>query len=319
MLHSHGFLHHLTHDFDGTLEVEALTWTHVQLQRDGIQLFLAVYRQVRALGQVLADQAVDVFVTAALPRAVRVAEIDRHAGSLGDLGMPCHLPPLVVGHALAHRQRHAIERGTEALHRRSRRRVVHLHQHQVATGTLHQRAYGRGVGLALDQVAFPMSRHQTVFNLRRAHVDADHLWNLAAPINTARARPARCLALTQTDDQLLAQLTDRQGIDRVVDRLATDVGISEIGYVHAAQLAGNLLGRQTLAQHMGYQLEALAPRQQLSHRSTNLAAGLHLLLGHAGRVGTARPSIATQLPADGRRGSVDQAGDLAQAEALGMT
>lgn len=44
----------------------------------------------------MAYQAIDVFVAVALPRAVRVAEVDRHASSLGDLGVPCHLPVLVV-------------------------------------------------------------------------------------------------------------------------------------------------------------------------------------------------------------------------------
>ncbi|MGF6487896.1 hypothetical protein ABH904_001669 [Pseudomonas frederiksbergensis] len=134
-------------------------------------------------------------------------------------------------------------------------------------------------------------------------MDADHPGNLAAPIHAARTRSARRLALAQADDQLLTQLADRQGIDRVIDRLATDVGISVAGNVHAAQLAGNLLGRQTLTQHMGHQLEALATRQQLSHRSTNLAAGVHLLLGYAGRVATAGISIVAQLPADGRYAS----------------
>ncbi len=84
-------------------------------------------------------------------------------------------------------------------------------------------------------------------------------------------------------------------------------------------LAGNLIGRQTLTQQMGHQLEALATQQQLSHRSTNLAAGLHLLPGRTGRVTTAGISIAAQLPADGRRGSGDQAGNPTQAETLGMT
>ena len=319
MPHCHGILHDLSHHLDGAFEVEALARSHVQLQRNGVQLLLAMYRQVCALGQVLANQAVDVFVAAALPGAVWVAEVDRHAGSLGDLGVSRHLPALVVSHALAHLQRHAIERGAEAFQRRSRRRVVHLHQHQVATGAFHQRTDGRGVGLTLDEVAFPMPRHQPVFNLRRAHMNTDHLGDLAAPIHATRARPARRLALAQTDDQLLTQLTHWQGIDRVVDRLATDVGISQVGYVHAAQLAGNLLGRQTLTQHMGHQFEALATRQQFSHRSTNLAAGLHLLLGQAGRVATASTSVTAQLTADGRRGSVDQAGNPAQAEALGTT
>ena len=63
--------------------------------------------------------------------------------------------------------------------------------------------------------------------------------------------------------------------------------------------------------------EALATRQQLSHRSTSLAAGLHLLLSNAGRVATTGTSIAAQLPADGRRRSGDQASNLAQPESLG--
>lgn len=84
-------------------------------------------------------------------------------------------------------------------------------------------------------------------------------------------------------------------------------------------LAGNLIGRQTLTQQMGHQLEALATQQQLSHRSTNLAAGLHLLPGRTGRVTTAGTSIAAQLPAVGRRGSGDQAGNPTQAETFGMT
>ena len=83
-MHSQGFLHHFAHDFDRTFEIEALTWTHVQLKRNGIQFFLAMYRQVSALGQVLADQAINVFVTAALPWAVRITKINSDPGLLGD-------------------------------------------------------------------------------------------------------------------------------------------------------------------------------------------------------------------------------------------
>ena len=99
MPHSHGLLHHLTHNFDGALEVEALTRAHVQLQCNSVEFFLAVYRQVRALGQVLADQAIDVFVTAALPRAVRIAEIGLHARVQRQLPVVAHLLPLVIGQA----------------------------------------------------------------------------------------------------------------------------------------------------------------------------------------------------------------------------
>lgn len=71
-----------------------------------------------------------------------------------------------------------------------------------------------------------MPRHQPVFDLRRAHMNTDHLGDLPAAIDAARTRSVRRLALAQADDLLLVQLTDRQGIDGVVDRLATDVGIS---------------------------------------------------------------------------------------------
>jgi hypothetical protein len=48
----------------------------------------------------------------------------------------------------------------------------------------------------------------------------------------------------RTEDQFLAQFTDRQGVDRVVDRLAADVEVFELGEFHASQLAGYLLGRK---------------------------------------------------------------------------
>src|SRR5690554_6585354 len=150
-------------------------------------------------------------------------------------------------------------------------------------------------------------------------MDADHVGNLAAPIHTPRARSARRLALAQADDQFLAQLTDRQGIDRVIDRLATDVGITKAGYVHVAQLGGNLLGRQTIPQHVDNEVEAFGAGHQLARRPTRLATGLHSPLRRPGRVVPAGVTVATHLTADGRGRAVDQAGDPAQAEALGMT
>ncbi len=96
---------------------------HHALQCDGIQLFLAVYRQVRSFGQVLAR-------CCHIAKGCAVKEADRHAGLLGDLRVSRHLPALVVGHALVHRQRHAIERRAEAFQRRGGRRVVHLDQNR---------------------------------------------------------------------------------------------------------------------------------------------------------------------------------------------
>ena len=100
--------HYFCHDLNRAFPIEALARSDVQFVGNGIQLLLAVYRQIRAFGKVLADQSVDVLVAAALPGAVRVTELDRYAGLLGDLRMARHLSSLVVGHALAGRQRHPV-------------------------------------------------------------------------------------------------------------------------------------------------------------------------------------------------------------------
>lgn len=150
-------------------------------------------------------------------------------------------------------------------------------------------------------------------------MNADHLWDLTALIHTTGTRSASRFALAQTDDQLLAQFTDQQGIDRVVDRLATDVGISEAGHVHTAELAGNLPGRQTLTKHVSHQFETLGTWHQLARGAADLASASHAPLGATGRVAAVGIPVAAQLPADSRGRSVDQVSNPAQAEALDLT
>ena len=47
-------------------EVQALSWTPIDPMCNGVELALRVFRQIRALGHVLAQQPVGVFVRAAL-------------------------------------------------------------------------------------------------------------------------------------------------------------------------------------------------------------------------------------------------------------
>ena len=59
----------------------------VALARNRIQLRLGVAGEVSPLRQVLAQQTIGVLVRPALPRTVRVAEIDLHAGGDRDGAM----------------------------------------------------------------------------------------------------------------------------------------------------------------------------------------------------------------------------------------
>ena len=63
-----------------TLPSEALTRTDTKFPGAGIKLDLSETGEVGSLGEILPEQAVGVLVDAALPRAVRVGEVDLDAG-----------------------------------------------------------------------------------------------------------------------------------------------------------------------------------------------------------------------------------------------
>ena len=87
---------HPAEDDEWRLEAVRVARPGVQAVGDSVELFLAVDAQVRALGQVLAQQAVRVLAGAALPRAVRITEVHRHARSSRQILVACQLLALVV-------------------------------------------------------------------------------------------------------------------------------------------------------------------------------------------------------------------------------
>ena len=64
----------LREDLQGRGEVEALSWARIQPMCDGVQLALRIARQVRSLGQILAQQPIGILVGPALPGAVRIGK-----------------------------------------------------------------------------------------------------------------------------------------------------------------------------------------------------------------------------------------------------
>ncbi len=197
-------------------------------------------RQIGALGQVLAQQSVGVPAAAALPGAVRAAEVDLHALAGNELAVAGHLLALVVDQAVARRRGNRIQLGSKACQRGSCRRVVHSGQQHEAAGALHEHAHGGLVAGALDEVALPVARHEPVLDLGRTHMDADHLGDLAAPVDATLARHARAATVVQAGDELPAQFAARVGADRRVDRLVRYMH----GWVlepHALEDTGDLL------------------------------------------------------------------------------
>jgi hypothetical protein len=71
--------------FGGGVPAEGFAWSAVEFGGDGGEVFAGVAGEVGAFGEVLAEQAVGVFVGSALPGRVWVAEVDGHAGGGGEL------------------------------------------------------------------------------------------------------------------------------------------------------------------------------------------------------------------------------------------
>ena len=203
----------------------------------GVEFVLRVDRPIGALGQVLTQQPVGVLAGTALPRAVRVAEIDPHAGGSGQVCMARHLLALVVGQALAHGQWDRIQLGSEARQCRSGSGVMHARQQHQAARTLDQHARRELVAGALDEVAFPVPWHHAVIYLGRAHVDVDHVGDLPAPVGAAAARQPRAATLPQAGQELAAQLAPGLGIDGGVDGFVGHVALGLAGE-HALETGG---------------------------------------------------------------------------------
>ena len=91
----------------GEFPAQGLARPRVQQVSDLIEPLLSHQRQVRSLGQILAQQPVGVLVAAPLPGAVGVGDVDLHARACAQFGVLGHFTALVVGHGLEQRGGHA--------------------------------------------------------------------------------------------------------------------------------------------------------------------------------------------------------------------
>ena len=94
-------MHDLCIGFERAAKSENLPRPVVHSQVNGVKVFLSQLGQIGAFWQILAQQAVGVLIGAALPGAVRVAEVHLHAGLVCKLAVGAHFPALIVGNGLA--------------------------------------------------------------------------------------------------------------------------------------------------------------------------------------------------------------------------
>ena len=234
-------------DFQGRGKVETFSRSRVQPMGDGVQLALGVARQVGALGQVLAQQAIRILVGAALPGAVRIGKEHPDCEPLRQALVLGHLFPAIIGQRFAQQRGHVPEFLGEALSGTRRIRPVHPGQNDQARGPLHQGADGRAIAGPLDEVAFPVARHGAGGHVGGALGNRRHVGDLATSIRPPRPRPARLARLTQRRQQFAPQGAAWQHIQAHIDGLGREL-FAHVVRIRAFETPGNLLGRAALGQ-----------------------------------------------------------------------
>ena len=192
-------------DFQWRSEVQTFSRARVQAMRDGVQRALRVARQVCALGQVLAQQAIRILVGAALPGAVWIGKEGLDREPLGQLLVLGQLFPSIVRQGFPQQGGHMPEFLNEALAGTRRIRPLHPCQDDQARRPLHQGANGRAIAGSFDEVAFPVAGHRAGGHLGGALDNRRHMGNLAASVCSSRPRPTRLACLTQRRQQLAPQ------------------------------------------------------------------------------------------------------------------
>ena len=106
-------IYDLGEDLVWCLEVEDFARPVVEPLSDDVEVVLGVCAEVGSLGEILSDEAVGVFVAAALPGAVGIGEPDLDAGILGELSMSGHFGTAIICERFAHGHGHVIKGGLE--------------------------------------------------------------------------------------------------------------------------------------------------------------------------------------------------------------
>jgi hypothetical protein len=234
-------------DFQGRGKVETFSRARVQPMGDGVQFALAVARQVRAFGQVLAQQAIRVLVGATLPGAIRIGKVDLDREPLGQLLVLSHFFPTIIGQRFAQQCRHVPEFLGEALSSTRGIGPVHPGQNDQACGSLDQGPDGRPIASPFDEIALPVARHRAGGHLGGALGNGRHVGNLAASVGAARPRPARLARLTQCRQQFTPQFATGQHIQAHIDGLRRQL-FPHVARIRASEASGNLFGRAALRQ-----------------------------------------------------------------------
>jgi len=209
-----------TKDFSGTLVEHFLI---------SAELLIRDERQIRALGQVVADATVLALAGAALPRAVRMAEEDLQVEIGGEQLVLGHLLALFVGEGFEQGRWDVIEFTREGRAHVGGVFFREMAEEGEARGALNQHADRGLVPRTEDQVTLVVAGNQASFHFGWTLIDQHHVLQFA--LSGGEAPPAGlalAVVTAQTGRQLPLQFASGDDVNVAVNRF--------VGGVHQGQI-----------------------------------------------------------------------------------
>ena len=229
-------------DFQGRGKAKTFPWAGVEPMGDGIQLSLGITREVRPLGQVLAQQPIGILVGAPLPWGVRIRKEDLNREPLGQARVLGHFFATIVRQGFPQQGGDMPEFRAEPLSGTPGIRPLHPGQEDQAGRPLHQCANRRSIAGALEKIAFPVARHRASDHFSGACGDGRHVGNLATAVYTSCPRSTGLASLTQRRQQLTSQGASRHHIQTGINGFGREV-FSHIARIRASDATSNLFWR----------------------------------------------------------------------------
>ena len=278
----------------GCLESQSFSGSVIDSVFDHSQLLIGHGFHAAFLGDVLAQQSVEVFIAAALPTAIRIGKVGLDAQGL--------IGGLVIRKlfAVVHGQSpHPCAQGLEFVLNGTAHQVSalvgHFGQHRKAAFALDQCHDGLFVRSANDRITLPVANLFAQLNVGWAMADGAAIGNLAAPVTSTQVAFASGLMAAQVLVQGTASGLIR--IDMQVNALVADL-----------KLACDLLGtplhtkvESNICPYLGIDTSGVAAALSALSR---FAAGL------LGTIASLAPATA-QFAADGAAVPAQQTGNLA--------
>jgi hypothetical protein len=163
-----------------SFKAQGFAWALIVAQGDFVQVGLGVAGQGGFPGEVLPQQAVGIFVGAALPRALRITEVDVYLGGHGEAFWPS---PVLGPRSRTVAATRGVYEPAGSAHRR-RLPCLYFDQHGKTRMSFHQGCDVTVAGAA-EQISLLMPGDGTVFNLCRPCADGDGIDDLTAGLSAS--------------------------------------------------------------------------------------------------------------------------------------